>query len=135
MEPSEKLGLVIPTLNEAGNIGTLLDSIRENLDAHGANYEIIVVDDDSRDGTDLVVAGYAERDPRIKLRIRKGQRGLAGAVIHGWQNSDASLLGVMDADLQHPPELLPKLLAAITFASRIGGRRLRLTPEQPSSPA
>jgi dolichol-phosphate mannosyltransferase len=124
MEPSEKLGLVIPTLNEAGNIGTLLDSIRENLDAHGANYEIIVVDDDSRDGTDLVVAGYAERDPRIKLRIRKGQRGLAGAVIHGWQNSDASLLGVMDADLQHPPELLPKLLAAMAqgYDIAIGSR-------------
>jgi dolichol-phosphate mannosyltransferase len=45
--------------------------------------------------------------------VRKGQRGLAGAVIHGWANTDASLLGVIDGDLQHPPEVLPDLLNAV----------------------
>ena len=50
---------------------------------------------------------------RVRLLVRKGQRGLSGAILYGWQNTDAAILGVMDADLQHPPELLPQLLAAI----------------------
>src|SRR5437867_4351299 len=113
MELSEKLCLVIPTLNEASNITVVLERVRETLVGRGTNYEVVVVDDDSRDGTDQVVTSYAENHPNVKLLVRKGKRGLAGAVIYGWQNSDATLLGVMDADLQHPPELLPDLLKAM----------------------
>jgi dolichol-phosphate mannosyltransferase len=47
------------------------------------------------------------------LLVRKGERGLSGAVLYGWRHTEASILGVMDADLQHPPEVLPKLIAAI----------------------
>ena len=53
------------------------------------------------------------RIPRVRLIVRKGERGLSGAILYGWQNTDASILGVMDADLQHPPEILPQLLQAI----------------------
>jgi dolichol-phosphate mannosyltransferase len=113
MELSEKLCLVIPTLNEASNITVVLERVRETLVGRGTNYEVVVVDDDSRDGTDQVVTSYAKNHPNVKLLVRKGKRGLAGAVIYGWQNSDATLLGVMDADLQHPPELLPDLLKAM----------------------
>jgi dolichol-phosphate mannosyltransferase len=60
-----------------------------------------------------VVCDFAEQDSRVQLLVRKGQRGLAGAVIHGWQHTDATLLGVIDADLQHPPEVLPQLLNAV----------------------
>jgi dolichol-phosphate mannosyltransferase len=109
----EKLALVIPTLNEAGNIGGLLGHVRSVLDPVGIHYEILVVDDDSRDGTGEVVTAIANQDPRVRLLVRKGQRGLSGAILHGWQNTDATILGVMDADLQHPPELLPQLVAAI----------------------
>jgi dolichol-phosphate mannosyltransferase len=49
----------------------------------------------------------------VRLVVREGERGLSGAVLHGWQCSGAGILGVMDADLQHPPEMLPSLLAAI----------------------
>jgi dolichol-phosphate mannosyltransferase len=55
----------------------------------------------------------SQQDPRVRLLVRKGERGLSGAILHGWQNTDAGILGVMDADLQHPPELLPQLLDAI----------------------
>jgi dolichol-phosphate mannosyltransferase len=55
----------------------------------------------------------------VRLLVRKGQRGLSGAILYGWQNTDAGILGVMDADLQHPPELLPQLLAAIRNGSDI----------------
>src|SRR5437588_6177439 len=120
----QKFGLVIPTLNEAGNLPALFERSRAALSAADVIYEIIVVDDDSQDGTAEVVQRFAETDPRIRLLVRKGRRGLAGAVIHGWEHTDADLLGVIDADLQHPPEVLPSLLnpvlndADIAIASR-----------------
>jgi dolichol-phosphate mannosyltransferase len=113
MEKSEKLGLVVPTLNEAGNIAAVLQRVRASLDALKVNYDITVVDDDSRDGTAQVVQEIAAQDPRVRILVRQGERGLAGAVLYGWQHTDAELLGVMDADLQHPPELLPDLLKAM----------------------
>jgi len=109
----EKLALVIPTLCEADNIGGLLRHVRSVLDPLGVAYEILVVDDDSDDGTGDLVSAIAKEDPRVRLLVRKGQRGLSGAILHGWQNTDAAILGVMDADLQHPPELLPQLVLAI----------------------
>jgi dolichol-phosphate mannosyltransferase len=66
-----------------------------------------------------VVSAISLKDPRVRLLVRKGQRGLSGAILHGWQNTDAAILGVMDADLQHPPELLPQLLSAIQAGSDI----------------
>ena len=51
--------------------------------------------------------------PACACLIRKGERGLSGAILYGWRQTDAGILGVMDADLQHPPELLPALIAAI----------------------
>jgi len=121
---SLKFGLVIPTLNEAGNIPVLLNRIHSALSNAPLDYEVIVVDDDSQDGTTEAVRAYARRNQRTRLLVRKGQRGLAGAVIHGWEQADANLLGVIDADLQHPPEILPSLLdpvldgADIAVASR-----------------
>ncbi len=115
----EKFGLVIPTLNEAGNISTLLDRLSKAVSEINLDCEFIVVDDDSTDGTPGVVLKCAERDSRIRLIVRKGQKGLAGAVIHGWQNTDASLLGVIDADLQHPPEVLPELLQQVVTGADI----------------
>ncbi len=109
----EKLALTIPTLREAENIHGLLDHVRAVLDPIGIRYEILVVDDDSRDGTEEIVSDIAREDKRVRLLVRKGQRGLSGAILHGWQNTDAEILGVMDADLQHPPELLPALVASI----------------------
>ena len=109
----EKLALVIPTLREEENIGGLLRHIRSVLDPLNLPYEILVVDDDSPDGTGVVVSAIAREDPRVRLLVRKGQRGLSGAILYGWQHTDAPILGVMDADLQHPPELLPQLLSAI----------------------
>lgn len=110
---SVELGLIIPALREAGNLSILLDRIRQSLDPLGIRYELIVVDDDSRDGTDEVVGEIARSDNRVRLLTRVGERGLAGAVTHGWRHSEAETLGVMDADLQHPPELLPQLWKAL----------------------
>jgi len=113
MTSQPKLAVVIPTLNEAANISIVLDRLRGSLDPLHIPYELIVVDDDSGDGIDAIVHEISRSDPRVKLLIRVGKRGLAGAVIHGWEATNAEVLGVIDADLQHPPELLPKLWEAL----------------------
>ncbi|HST12926.1 MAG TPA: polyprenol monophosphomannose synthase [Terriglobales bacterium] len=112
-KPSAKLALVVPTLREAVNIRAVLDRIRQSLDPLAFRYEILVVDDDSGDGIDLIVQEISQEDPRVRLLIRKGERGLGGAVLYGWKHTNAEVLGVIDADLQHPPELLPRLWEAM----------------------
>jgi len=104
-----KLAIVIPTLCEADNILELLERIKNSLAPLRISYELLIVDDDSGDGIATIVEELTQKDPRIRLLIRKNVRGLAGAIIHGWHNTDAAILGVLDADLQHPPELLPRL--------------------------
>jgi dolichol-phosphate mannosyltransferase len=126
MEPGfaeKSFSLVIPTLNEAGNIDRVLSEVTDSLRDTQYEYEIVVVDDGSTDGTVERVRNWTMRDARIRVLSRAGERGLAGAVLYGWSHSRASLLGVMDADLQHPPQLLPRLLeeagrADIAIASR-----------------
>jgi dolichol-phosphate mannosyltransferase len=108
-----RLALIVPALREAKNIGELLNRVRAALEPASVDYEIIVVDDDSRDGTEEIVIAMAQEDARVRLLVRRGERGLSGAILYGWHHTDAPILGVMDADLQHPPELLPELIAAI----------------------
>jgi dolichol-phosphate mannosyltransferase len=109
-----RFALIVPTLNEANNIQTLLRRACDALATIEYDWEILVVDDSSRDGTDTVVQDYALQQPRVRLIARRGERGLAGAITYGWSQTDAELLGVIDADLQHPPELLPKLMDGIS---------------------
>ena len=110
MHSNEKLILVVPSVNEAQNLKLLLPRICSALTPCAVPYEVVVVDDESGDGTEDVVTTVARAHPQVRFLERKGERGLAGAILYGWQQSDATILGVMDADLQHPPELLPELL-------------------------
>jgi dolichol-phosphate mannosyltransferase len=103
------LALVIPTVHEAANIARVLARAHASLEPLRLPYELIVVDDDSGDGTEAIVSQAAAQDGRVRLLVRRGERGLSGAISDGWKCSQAEVLGVMDADLQHPPELLPQL--------------------------
>ena len=109
----KKFALVVPTLNEAENIVIVLDRVREALSPLPLVWEILVVDDDSTDGTAEAVRRYAETHAVVQLLERQSQKGLAGAITYGWKHTDADIIGVMDADLQHPPELLPELVAKV----------------------
>lgn len=106
-----ELAIVIPTLCERDNVPILLDRIAEAL--AGVSWEVIVVDDNSSDGTADAVWQRGIADPRVRCVKRVGRRGLASACIEGMLASPAPIYAVMDADLQHDPALLPTMLERI----------------------
>jgi dolichol-phosphate mannosyltransferase len=102
-----ELTVVVPVLNEEGNIATLVGKLRHVL--QGIRWEVIFVDDDSRDRSRCIVSELARADGRVRLLHRIGRRGLASACIEGVQTSTAAHVAIMDADLQHDESLLPRM--------------------------
>ena len=112
--PEISLSIVIPTLEEAQNIAILLERLLILLDKKLPNdYEIIVVDDDSQDQTWQKVLDFEKERDNIKVIRREKEKGLATAVMRGWQISRGKYLAVMDGDLQHPLEPLLEMLDLI----------------------
>lgn len=113
-KPPILLSLVIPTYNEAKNVSKIVALLSQLLDeAIPDAYELIVVDDNSPDQTWEIAQGIMLEYPQLRVMRRVDERGLSTAVIRGWQAARGSVLGVIDADLQHPPELLLKLWGEI----------------------
>jgi dolichol-phosphate mannosyltransferase len=108
------LSVVIPTYKEAANISKIV-SVLSNLlnQSIPGKYELIIVDDDSPDGTWNVAQSLMPEYPQLRVMRRQEERGLSSAVIRGWQAASGHILGVIDADLQHPPHVLLQLLQAI----------------------
>ncbi len=104
------LSLIVPTYNERHNLPTLLQRLEPALAECGEPFEVIVVDDDSPDGTSELARSLQKRYPWLRVLTRTHQRDLSTAVLAGWFEGRGDLLGVIDGDLQHPPELLPTLL-------------------------
>jgi len=103
-----ELAVILPTYNERANI---VEAIRRTQTVLGnMPHEIIVVDDNSPDGTADVVRQLARQDSRIRLIHRIGRRGLSSAVIEGMMASTAPMLAVMDADMQHDESVLPRMI-------------------------
>jgi dolichol-phosphate mannosyltransferase len=101
-----RLSLIIPTYNEGKNVAELVRQLTELLEPRlGDGYELIVIDDDSPDRTWEIAAGLTARYPKLRVMRRQGERGLSSAVIRGWQAARGEVLAVIDADLQHPPEI------------------------------
>ena len=103
--------VVVPTFNERGNIDELVTRIGAGL--AGVQWEMIVVDDDSPDGTADHVRALHRRDPRIRVIRRIGRRGLSSACLEGMLASSARLFAVIDADLQHDPALLRDMVETL----------------------
>lgn len=106
-----EISIIIPTYNEVKNIPILIALLREHL--HGLSWQAIIVDDDSPDGTYQIAKEISEKDKRISCIRRINERGLSSACIEGMTASKAKYLAVIDADLQHPVETLPKMLTEI----------------------
>src|SRR5277367_5586042 len=109
------LSVVVPTYQESANIPILFERTKNALS--GVPWEMIVVDDDSPDGTSSVAFALAAEDRRIRCLRRVNRSGLAGAVIEGWMSSSADFVAVIDGDLQHDESILPKMYEALAKGS------------------
>ena len=107
-----KIVAVIPAYNEERFIGSIV------LKAHKHADVIVVVDDGSTDGTAEIAADLAEQYP-IRVIKRQGVRGLGSAIIEGFRNARGDVVGVIDADLQHPPEVIPRLVEPLRNGSDV----------------
>jgi len=108
VRPAPELAIVVPTFQERENVPHLIERLRRLLS--GLEWEIIVVDDDSPDGTAAVVRAIGQTDQRVRCLRRIGRRGLAGACLEGMLATQARYVAVMDADLQHDETLLVSML-------------------------
>ena len=122
---------MVPTFNERGNLEPLVDRLARYLD--DVAWEMIVVDDDSPDGTAAFVRDLGRRDARVRCLQRIGRRGLSSACIEGMLATNAPYVAVMDADLQHDEGLLPRMLEALRAgeADVAVGSRYALTSAVP----
>jgi dolichol-phosphate mannosyltransferase len=102
------LSLVVPTYNERDRLPDLVRAIFEAYAARSLEGELVIVDDNSPDGTGQVADELAQRYP-IKVIHRAGKLGLGTAVIEGFKASEAEVVGVIDADLSHPAALVPRM--------------------------
>ena len=105
--------LVIPTYNEAGNIAILIEKVFDIFDTHKIDGHIIVVDDDSPDQTWKVAQDLKVKYPNLEVLRRQNKRGLSSAVLDGFAMANTDIVGVIDADLSHPPEKIPELVDPI----------------------
>jgi dolichol-phosphate mannosyltransferase len=110
------LSIVVPTYNERDRLRDLVDAIFAAYAAEGIAGELIIVDDNSPDGTGALADELASIH-RIRVLHRAGKLGLGTAVIEGFAAATAPVVGVIDADLSHPPELLPRMLAVMQRSS------------------
>lgn len=106
------VSVIVPTYQEAANIPELVNRIAHVRYEHNMDLELLIMDDDSGDGTEMVVNALAI--PWIRLVVRKKNRGLSSAVIEGMGVAKKEVLVCMDADLSHPPEAIPALIEPLT---------------------
>jgi dolichol-phosphate mannosyltransferase len=103
-----RITVIVPTYREVDSLPHLIDRVARVRARHALDLELLIVDDDSRDGSVELIAGRPEQ--WVQLVVRHGQRGLSGAVLEGLRRARGDVLVCMDADLSHPPECLPMLV-------------------------
>ena len=108
-----QVSVIIPTFNESENICNVLDSIKEHLTR--TKFEAIVVDDNSPDGTGRIAEEYAKNTKGSSVSVihRKEKSGLSSAILDGLKKSKGETVVVMDSDLSHPPQIIPRLLETL----------------------
>lgn len=107
--------IIVPAFRENGNLRPLVIRLFDALSASPIGpTEVVVVDDNSRDGSEETVAALAAEGYAVRIIVRTAERGLSSAVVRGFREARGQKLLCMDADLQHPPEAVPQLLAALS---------------------
>jgi dolichol-phosphate mannosyltransferase len=122
--PPPALSIIVPTYNERDRLGDLVGAVFAAYASRGVDGELVIVDDNSPDGTGALADDLATRH-RIRVIHRSGKLGLGTAVVEGFEAAGAPIVGVIDADLSHPPDLLPLMLAVMqqTSADLVIGSR------------
>jgi dolichol-phosphate mannosyltransferase len=122
-----KFSIVVPTYNEAGGIEKLVTTLRDVFEKNGLDGEIVVVDDNSPDGTGAIVDRLEREGYPVRCLHRPGKMGLSSGVIDGWKFARAGsvALGAMDADFSHDADVLPRMVNALAeggYGLAIGSR-------------
>lgn len=110
------VAIIVPTYNEKGNVTPLVKRIDGALS--GQDYQIVFIDDNSTDGTIEEANALSGKYP-VNVIVRKDEKGLASAIVEGISRTESQIIGVIDADLQHPPETLPYLLEQVQNGSDV----------------
>ncbi|MCZ6878146.1 MAG: polyprenol monophosphomannose synthase [Acidobacteria bacterium] len=105
------VSVIVPTYKEVENLPLLTERLNEVRRKHHLSLELLIMDDDSQDGTEELVSSMDRN--WLTLVVRKEERGLSRAVLEGLRLSRGDVLVVMDADLSHPPEKIPEMLVAL----------------------
>ena len=116
MGTSSDLTIVVPTYNERDRLEALVQSACNLFRRCGLNAALVIVDDNSPDGTGALADGLAQRYP-VRVVHRAGKLGLGTAVMEGFAVAQSDVLGVMDADFSHPPEIVPGMLGILRATS------------------
>lgn len=128
------VSVVLPTYNERDNICDLIDAIRQELEPLGWRFEILVVDDNSPDGTAEVVRtrfaavegcapSVASKPQLVRLCVRTSDKGLAKAIRHGLEIARGQTLVVMDTDFNHDPAMIPQMVDLLRYYDLVIGSR------------
>ncbi len=107
----KKVWVVIPSYNEEGNVIPLVEGITKSL--KGYNFEIVIVDDASKDNTQKILTKRAKKDKNLVAVFRKGIKGILSAQVDGIKFCRGNIVVLMDADFSHPPETIPEMLKYI----------------------
>lgn len=120
------VSVILPTYNERGNIVPLIQAIQIELAAAGLTCEVLVVDDNSPDGTSQAVEQAYAGDQTVRLFVRREEHGLATAILHGIRQARGEAVAVMDTDYNHDPKLLPRMVKLLEYYDIIIGSRFTM---------
>ncbi len=118
-----KTSIILPTYKERDNIVELINAIFSYLPEDGYNAEVVVVDDNSPDGTADAVRENFDNHERVKLFVRVDERGLASAIRYGIEHSSGEILVFMDTDFNHDPAIIPQMIKFLEYYDIIIGSR------------
>lgn len=116
------VSIILPTFNEKGNIVRLVEKIRTVL-AQSYTFEVLIIDDNSTDGTAVACITAFKNDRNIRIFVRKNERGLATAIYFGMQRAKGKFVVVMDTDFNHDPSIITVMLKKIKKNTMVIGSR------------